>query len=301
MKGALVVGSSGLIGLSLMKRLPESYAPVIGSIRRREFGNTPDVIILDLSKNISDQPLLDLTDNIRTAFLCAAIPRFEECERNRDVTFLVNVSNTVRVAELLVSRGVRVVFLSTNAVFSCDNPYPEESSVPCPNTEYGRQKAEAEKRLLSLGGLAARGSHVIIARLTKVLSARMPLICGWVEYLSRGKPIQAFDDLSFAPVSLDYATRALIRLGNSAVPGIYHLSGASDITYYDFALQLAETLGRPKNMVLPVKTPLQEGWRIIKPRFSALAMGFTEKVISMPPQNLKDVTKNVVEEWRSEK
>lgn len=301
MNGALVVGGSGLIGHALMERLPEVYGPVIGTVRRIEAGNASSPVILDLSKHIPDQPLLGLADKVRTAFLCAAIPRFEDCERDREGSFLVNVSNIVRIAELLVGRGVKIVFLSTNAVFNGDNAYEAESSIPTTATEYGRQKAEAEKRLRALGGLEPGKSHVIIARLTKVLSARMPLIRGWVESLKRGEAIQAFDDLVLAPVSLSYATKALIRLSTSAAPGTYHVSGARDVTYHDFAVQLAEALGCPKQLVSPVKTPVGGGWQIIKPRYSAVAMKKTEKAISTAPQNLKDVAKDIVEEWRNEK
>lgn len=90
----------------------------------------------------------------------------------------MNVSNTVRIAELLAGRGAKTVFLSTNAAFSGNNSYQDEDAVLLPVTEYGRQKVEAEKRLLALGGSAPARSHVIIARLTKVLCAPMPLTRG---------------------------------------------------------------------------------------------------------------------------
>lgn len=64
----------------------------------------------------------------------------------------LNVAATVRLADEARRAGARMLFLSSEAVFGADRAdgWPE-SAQPCPSTEYGRQKAEAERALLALG------------------------------------------------------------------------------------------------------------------------------------------------------
>ena len=71
---------------------------------------------------------------------------------------------------------------------------PEEPLSPI--TEYGRQKAEVERRISKLG------SSVSIVRFTKILGQVYPLFSSWLKTLQENKPIHPFSDMYMAPVDL---------------------------------------------------------------------------------------------------
>ena len=117
---------------------------------------------------------------------------FAECERDAAGTRLVNVTGNVAIAKLLMGQGVFVVFLSSSAVFDGLEPLPKSGAAPSPGTEYGRQKAEAERQLLELD--EGRG-HVAIVRLTKAFSFDTPIVRRLLQHLDKGKRFEAFSDL----------------------------------------------------------------------------------------------------------
>lgn len=294
--GALVVGSTGLIGRSLMVRLHTAYHPVLGTVRR-ESGDPRRSLMLDLSRDIVEQRLLQFANAIQVVYLCGAVSRFEDCERNRQTSYLVNVQNTVRVAELLAGRGVTIVFLSSSAVFCGENAFEEEEAVPLPTTEYGRQKAEAEKRLRSLA--VAQGkmlANVIIVRLAKVLSVNLPLVAGWLEKLRKGESITAFDDLVMAPVSLDFATEFLVTASQAKAPATFHISGDMDVSYYDFACCLARKIGVNEKKVIPISSAESGKTISYRPRFNALSMKHTSRITGTFPQTLETVVDDILKE-----
>ena len=87
-------------------------------------------------------------------------------------------------------------FLSTNQVFDGSVPEMAADAPASPVSEYGRQKARVEA---ALRARMDQGAPVAVLRLAKVVSRDMPLIRGWVDALSAGKPIRAFHDMTLAP------------------------------------------------------------------------------------------------------
>lgn len=302
-RGALVVGSTGLIGQSLMQALLRSFWPVWGTVRSAT-DSSDRLLALDLSRDVpgsgdEEKRLAEAARSLGTAFLCAAISRFEECAKNPDLSFRVNVSNTLKLAEFLLDRGVTVVYLSSNAVFDGNSAYCDEEAPHSPVTEYGRQKAAAEAGLRVLAAEGEKPSRtVIIVRLTKVLSARLPLVANWIGSLEARKTVEAFDDLIFAPTSLRFTTEALLRLSSIHRPGVYHISGDRDVSYCDFACLLARRIGAGGNLVTAASASARLGEAAFQPGFSALGTGQTALAAGITPQSLEAVVDDIVEEMQ---
>ena len=212
----LVVGGDGLIGRALVRQLAGEGRAVLASTRRRGVAG-PGRPFLELTQDPSDwtppQP-------VSVAFLLAAAANQLSCCADPEISRKINVDHTVTLARRLIAQGAFVVFASTNLVFDGEAPRYPTCASPTPTSEYGRQKVEAERRLLALG------AGVAVVRLTKVLAADMPLIGAWIEALKAGKPVNAFSDLICAPMPVAYVAQALARIGASGQGGVFHLSGS---------------------------------------------------------------------------
>ena len=269
----LIVGNDGLIGSSLKRKLQASGRTVLGTTRKPELIER-DMLLLDLAGNVNEWVV---PKGLSTAFLCAAITTLKQCESDPICSRLVNVDNLARVAEKLVQNGVFVVFLSTSAVFDGSLAFIASNAPLCPTTEYGRQKADAERQLLALKG------NIAIVRPTKVVSPDMPLLKQWREVLERGEPIRPFSDLRMSPISLNFATEALMLIGESHKSGIYHLSGATDVSYAEFAEAWIKHLDFPAHLVHA--TPA--GSSVGKPKFSTLDMNNVTQQLGLKPPTLE--------------
>lgn len=269
----LVVGSDGLIGAALKRKLLAGGRTVLGTTRQPE-SVEKDVLQLDLAGNMDEW---DVPTGISTAFLCTAVTTLKQCEADPVGSYLVNVRNMTRLAEKLAQSGVFVVFLSTSAVFDGSQAFATCDAPLFPTTEYGRQKLHAERLLLALG------EHVAIVRPTKVVSPDMPLLVQWREALERGETIRPFSDLPMSPIPLDFVVGALIAIADARRSGIYQLSGASDMSYAEFAAAWMNRLGFPAHLLQGCSA----GEGIGKPRFSTLDMGAVTRQFGLEPPTLK--------------
>lgn len=153
---ALVIGAGGKIGSALCRALIDAGHEVIGTTRKE----------VDLTELQSD--LYNQFDRPEVVYLCAAATRFIDCEDGRDA-YLVNVDAPIAIARQFKRHGVKMVYLSSEAV---------ERAL---HTNYGMHKALAEM------GLQGVGSPTI-ARLSKVDPETMPDACGFLVRLANAAP-----------------------------------------------------------------------------------------------------------------
>ena len=245
-----MVGADGLIGRALATRLASLGVKVVPSSRR---ALPTGGVHLDLSKRLD----LDGIPKVDVAFLCAAISRFADCEKDPTLARQVNVLAQVAIAEKLFEQGTHVVFLSSNAVFDGREFAPDEDALPAPVSHYGELKQEAEGLLRYIAD--RQFGRLSIVRLTKVFDATLPLLDGWRKRLAEGETIEAFKDVTVSPVSLAYAVDGLAKVGDAAMCGVFHLSGAHEWTYAEFAIAFAVACRADAHLVHPRLRSAQEG------------------------------------------
>jgi dTDP-4-dehydrorhamnose reductase len=231
----LVVGADGLVGGALFQAFRET-GQALGTSRRPQSGH----ITLDLAGDGANAPL---PGDIAIAFLCAAVTSLQKCRENPAASGRVNVTNTVALAERLVSGGARVVFFSTGLVFDGSRPFCRESDAPHPQCEYGRQKAAAERALLVLGDAVA------VVRLTKVVAPGIPLFRRWREDLSAGRVIRPFTDYKMSPITVNFVVAAMRALSQNWLPGLLHLSADRELAYQEAAVQLATSMDPTRSLL----------------------------------------------------
>jgi dTDP-4-dehydrorhamnose reductase len=232
----LVVGGDGLVGGVLAAHLRARGDRVVETSRRND-RIAAGALKLDLAADPASWPELP---PLKGAVLCAAIARLQDCEQDPRGSWRVNVEGVAALARRLTAAGVATVFLSTDKVYDGTRAQRRREEPTCPTTEYGRQKAAAE---------AAMPAEAAILRLSKVVSATLPLFAGWSRDLAAGRPITPFSDLMMAPVPVELVVKVIARLIDERRSGLFHLTGARDVNYVEAARVLAETLGCDPGLV----------------------------------------------------
>lgn len=242
---SLIIGSDGALGSALKKYLVERGEQVIESTRRRDTCSA-NRIFLDLSNEIDDS--WSPPPGVSVVYICAAVASLEKCLADPDASARVNVNNTVTIARECMENGLFVIFPSTNLVFDGSAPSRKIGDLIFPKTEYGRQKAEAEKQLQVCGG-----NNLAIVRFTKIITPGFPLILQWIQSLKSNQVIHPFSDYVMAPVSSPLAVECLYRIAHNRMQGIFHLSAPGDISYADMGFHLAQKLDVSSDLVVPIK------------------------------------------------
>lgn len=145
-KRILVTGGRGFVGarMILPNALPaqEILAPSHGEMD------------LESEKSVRDYFEKHTPDAVIHS---GAISDIDECEKNPELSYRVNVEGTVRMARACAEYGAKLLFMSTDQVYSgCTgtHPLPEDTPLAPANT-YARHKVEAEMRMLDICPSAA--------------------------------------------------------------------------------------------------------------------------------------------------
>ena len=273
----LIVGSDSLIGGALMAHLQRTGERVVGTTRRREAVDESR-LYLDLSKDVEGW---QCPWPVAVAVVCAGVTKLDTCRRNPVVTARVNVLGVSALVKNLVARGAFVIYLSSNQVFDGSVPYRPPDHPVSPVTEYGRQKAEAERQI------SQWGDSVAIVRFTKVLGPTIPLFSEWSEALRKGEIIQPFSDMYMAPVPLSCAVSVLRFVADLRLPGILQVSGNRDVSYAEAAHLGARILGVDTSLVQPVEASQSGRYTGLVPANTTLNIERLKSVLGIEPPDVQ--------------
>ena len=258
----LVIGADGQVGSVVLRDLAGRGYEVTGTTRR-ESNTDKDRLFLDLGLAPSEWPQLPETE---AAVICTAMTRIDECEEDPDGTAVVNLHAPVALAEKLTSQGTMVVFLSTTGVFDFTRPYRRHDEAPSPVSAYGRQKAEAEARILELDGKTA------VLRLTKIMGPHMPLLNTWCDELVSGREITAYKDAFIAPITALFAACMIHEIVCREAEGVFHASGDEDQPYSALAEEVVRAMGAEDARIRIVEGGLPHYPTANAPRYTTLDM-----------------------------
>jgi dTDP-4-dehydrorhamnose reductase len=281
----LVAGADSQIGGALVARFQSLGREVTGTSRRP--GETDGWLGLDLA---DDATRWCLPEKVSVAFLCAAVTGLQACELDPSRTRRINVDGTLALAERLLERGAFVIFLSTNLVFDGSLPHRPAADAVSPQTEYGRQKAAAERGLHALGG-----DRAAVVRLTKVLTHRDPLLGDWVSRLRRGEPIHPFRQKVMAPVGLDHAVSVLEGVADRRLGGISQVSARRDLSYAEAAEFLCRSVGANPALVQPGEPASADLTLAAAPRHTTLCTRRIAKELGIEPPDPFEAIEKVIE------
>jgi dTDP-4-dehydrorhamnose reductase len=140
----------------------------------------------------------------------------------------VNVDGSATVAAAASARGLRLVHISTDVVFSgtLGRPIREDDPVE-PVTEYGRTKADGE--------VAVRAEHAaaVIVRTSLIYGGTSP---SRHEQLARDPGMTFYTDEIRCPVAAPDLAAALLELaGRREIAGPLHIGGPDALSRFDFA------------------------------------------------------------------
>lgn len=236
----LVVGARGLIGCELAQSFSAFPASLISAATWR--GALQDnQLFLDLATEPSQWVI---PDGVRTAYLCAGMTKLDNCRKNPEISWRVNVTGTLALVRALIARGIFVVFLSSCKVFDGTIPNIPADSPHNPLTEYGKQKAAVERVLLETPDRAA------VVRLTKVFGPDS-LFEAWTRQLLAGIPIRPFADMNVSPIPLKTVISVLRLVGERQLGGIWQISDSAEVSYSDAALWGAKVLRADPALIRP--------------------------------------------------
>jgi len=243
----LITGASGLLGLNLALQARNTHT-VIGADRCRLGGVPFEVLCADLLEPEAPEKVLDAAhpDGL---IHCAALAELEPCEANPGMAARLNADLPGRLAAACKRQGVRMVHISTDAVFdgAKDGTYTEADE-PHPLSVYARTKLEGEQAVL------AADTAALVARVNFFgwsPSGKRSLAEFFFNNLSARKGVKGFTDVIFCPAFVGDLADTLLAMLSGGLSGLYHAVGSEPLSKYDFGVALARRFGLDEGLIAP--------------------------------------------------
>jgi len=201
----------------------------------------------------------------------AAAHNVAECETDPDTAFAVNAAGARNVAAACAGVSARLVYISTDYIFSGDRPGIPlvEDDLPGPRSVYAASKLAGEHLVA-----AQCPDHLIIR--SAAMYGPAPCIAkggrnfvSLMTHLAATQPeVRVVNDQITTPTYARSLATQIKLAGEKAPPGIYHATCNGECSWYEFAREIFDVL-KIKTPLLPVSTEDIPS-TVQRPRYSVL-------------------------------
>ncbi len=249
----LGTGLTGLVGSRLVELLDSAY--------EFEFINSQHGVNL-----LDRQAVLDTisSSEARVVLHMAAKTNVDGCEldmqddknaiQSNDFTkaiskqsaWAVNVLGTQNIVDACKKSGKKIVYVSTDFVFSGQKKSYCEDDKPEPINWYAKTKYEGEKVVQN------SGLDFIIARPAypyRAFFQRGDVVRSLISKLEKNEEINMITDHIMKPTFIDDLVNALDILIKTEQVGIFHVTGSQSVTPYQLAIKIAKEFGFNQSLV----------------------------------------------------
>jgi len=253
MKKVLITGIDGFLGRYLAKTSDKNLYAIQGTTFHLEnvnVGGDIPVQFMDISDHSAVNEVLSAVQP-DIVIHTAGNSNVDVAERNPDKSYNTTVRGTWNIANWCKSNDCKLVYSSTNAIFSGDYAPYNELSIPRPVNVYGQHKYIAEN-------IAAMVPFNLIFRIILLygwnFDARMNPVTFVLEALKMGRELKMVNKASYTnPLYVQSVCEGIwkgITMEKNAE--IYHLAGGETCDRYELALAVAEVFDLDKRLISPV-------------------------------------------------
>ncbi|MCK4303937.1 MAG: dTDP-4-dehydrorhamnose reductase [Candidatus Eisenbacteria sp.] len=175
----------------------------------------------------------------------AAITQVDACERQPETAFEVNALGARYVALAAREIGAEILLVSTDYVFDGRSGHPyQEYDDPRPLNVYGRSKLHAERAVASL-----TEAHTIVRTSGLFGPGGVNFVQAILDAHEREGHLRVVADQLCRPTYTGHLAEALARMVGSGNHGIFHVASAGEVSWFDFARAILETVGKDPSCV----------------------------------------------------
>jgi dTDP-4-dehydrorhamnose reductase len=246
----LITGGSGLLGKSLAETTPDGFEIALTYHENRFPYLSSDMPYkFDVRDPYTANTLFDFVKP-DVVIHAAAIGSVDYTETHYDEVRAVNFVGTQHIVKAANKHNAKMIYISSNAVYSGRNPPYSESMATYPVNLYGKIKRLSEEYITSHAN-----SWLII---------RPFLLYGWphsggrgnwassiVAQLENKKGYKLVDDNIWMPTYAPDCAKAIWKLMENE-NDIFNVAGPEESTLYQFGLQVCDVFGLDKRLLKPV-------------------------------------------------
>ena len=226
----LVTGASGGLGRYVVRALKaladqgEIFFPSRGVL---------DIVATD------EDTLIDMISQAHTVVHLAAWTDTAACETDIPKAVAINTLATQRLVRACLATGTRLVFMSTDAVFSGGGPHTVDHC-PAPTTVYGWSKFAAEQAVAGMGedGLIVRANFF-----TRYCKGKKSFAAYVVDSAREGHSFECYAQVRSTPVFARTLAERIAVAVEKQEHGILHVASVDAVNRVEQASMICDAYG----------------------------------------------------------
>lgn len=274
-----ITGGSGLAGSKLAEMALARGEQVYSGYAHNQppYGREVKFDLLDANG------IRDIIERMRPDVIVhsAALTDVDRCEREKDLAYKINVEGTRAIAEAARKAGSYLVYISTDYVFDGQRGLYREEEETNPVSYYGLSKLLGEQFCLNQGCIA----RTCVIYGSRPASGKVNFALWLLNALKSGKEARVVTDQFITPTLNSNLAAMVLEAADRHLSGIYHLSGASRVSRYDFACELARAFDLDRQLIIPSQMS-DIGWLANRPMDSSLDTSKAHRTLKNRPLNL---------------
>ncbi|VVB63246.1 ADP-L-glycero-D-manno-heptose-6-epimerase [uncultured archaeon] len=282
----LVTGGSGLMGSKVAELgLQKGYEVFSGYAHHLPMHGA--TVKIDLR---TDSSVVEAVKAVRPDVIVhtAALTDVDLCETDKNLAYRMNAQATKTLAESAREVGAFTVYTSTDYVFDGSRGMYKEEDATNPVNYYGYSKLQGE-----LYCDAVARTCVIYG--SRPASGKVNFALWILERLRKEEAVKVVTDQYITPTLNTNLALMVLELAERKLDGLYHLAGATRISRYDFAVELARNFGLDEGLI--IKSRMSEmKWAAIRPVDSSLDTSKASRCLDAKPWSIEEALRTLKNE-----
>ncbi|HEY1712035.1 MAG TPA: dTDP-4-dehydrorhamnose reductase [Solirubrobacteraceae bacterium] len=225
----LITGGGGMLGLDVQRAAEQAgHEPI--ALTRAQLDITDRAAVMDAVASAGVDAVVN----------CAAWTDVDGAESHAQDAAAINGTGAGNVAAAADAVGAWVVHVSTDYVFDGEKPTAYVESDPAtPVSVYGRSKLDGE-----LGVAAAAPERHTIVRSAWLFGAGGKCFPKTILRAASQRPeLSVVADQIGCPTFTSHLAQALVTLAAQPIPGVLHVAGGGQCSWYEFAAAIVAAAG----------------------------------------------------------
>ena len=215
----------------------------------------------------------------------ASLTDVDKCELDKDLAWKINVEGTKNINQATELTESFLIYISTDYVFSGEKGCYVESDAADPQNYYGLTKLIAEE-------IVATQPQYLIVRPSVIYGAtpaagKVNFALWLIESLRRGERVKIVTDQWNTPTLNTNLAEMTLETIKRRLVGTYHLSGATRVSRFEFAREIADVFGLDKSLITKAKSS-QFSWPALRPVDSSLDTSLAQRNLTCKPLDLRE-------------
>lgn len=279
----LITGVNGLLGSSLVDYFHD---------RARAFAvcrhcavqlNEVETIPLDIRDRTAVQGCLEEW-RPDIVIHCAAETRVDFCEQNPRQAHRVNALAAGWLAVAAQNIGAKIVYISTDSVYSGEHGRHREDETPDPVNVYAQSKLAGEVAILR-----ATDNYLILrTNMYGWSPGKKQSLAEWmVTQLASGKTISGFQDIIFSPLLVNQLAELIDALLEREITGLFNLGSRDSCSKYDFAHRICREFSYRNELIIPASSDSVD-LTAQRPKDTSMNVERVEKALGLEMPEIND-------------